>query len=69
MLLCFYMMAGLTAFMVIVSILTRSKNPIRVEAMDERPAVSMPTGREARWMRLLWLIVAMVMAYIYYAFR
>ncbi len=69
MLLCFYMMAGLTAFMVIVSVITRSNNPIRVEAMDERPAVSMPTGREARWMRLLWLIVAMVMAYIYYAFR
>jgi SSS family solute:Na+ symporter len=69
MLLCFYMMSGLTVFMVIVSILTRGKTTTRFGATDDRPAVAMPTGREALWMRILWLTVALVMAYIYYAFR
>lgn len=69
MLLCFYMMSGLTVFMVIVSMLTRGKTTTRFGATDDRPAVAMPTGREALWMRILWLMVALVMAYIYFTFR
>jgi len=69
MLLCFYMMAGLTAFMVIVSLLTPDGKGFPAVEADDRPAVSMPTGREARWMRLLWLAVALIMAMIYYIFR
>jgi SSS family solute:Na+ symporter len=69
MLLCFYMMAGLTAFMVIVSFMTRGRTADTSTIVDDRPAVAMPTGREALGMRLLWLMVGIVMAVIYFVFR
>ena len=69
MLLCFYMMAGLTAFMVIVSFMTRGRRTDISIVVDDRPAVAMPTGREALGMRLLWLMVGIVMAVIYFVFR
>ena len=69
MLLCFYMMAGLTAFMVIVSFMTRARMTDMSMLMADRPAVAMPTGREALGMLLLWLMVGIVMAVIYFVFR
>ena len=69
MLLCFYMMAGLSAFMVVVSMLTKGHSKVDAQVVDHRPAVAMPTGREALGMRLLWLMVAIVMVVIYVIFR
>ena len=68
MLLCFYMMLGLTAFMVVVSLLTR---PVPAALAGEGEAVEglMPDASRRRMMRILWVAVAIVMAAVYIIFR
>jgi SSS family solute:Na+ symporter len=69
MLLCFYMMLALTAFMVTVSLLTRDDRPTAEETATGLAEVPMPSGRDASMMRVLWLLVAVVMIALYIVFR
>jgi hypothetical protein len=68
MLLCFYMMLGLTAFMVIVSLLTRPV-PVALSGDGETVDGLMPDASRRRLMRILWAVVAVVMAAVYIIFR
>lgn len=69
MLLCFYMMSGLTAFMVIVSLLTAKPTdasgfvPLSVED-DE-----LKVGPTSRLVKVLWAVVACIMIALYIIFR
>ena len=70
MLLCFYMMSGLVVFMVVVSLITRKDaiSPVGVNNAHD-VSVPVPSGVEAKSMRFLWVLVALVMSLLYYIFN
>lgn len=70
MLLCFYMMLGLTIFVVVVSLLTRPvPSAASLEPVDPAVDSLMPKAPQRRLMRILWIAIAAVMSAIYIIFR
>ena len=70
MLLCFYMMVGLVAFMFIVSLFTRNRPAFKTEIFNVEKSSSYESDPiHYKLIRVLWIILAVIMFTLYYIFN
>jgi SSS family solute:Na+ symporter len=70
MLLCFYMMVGLVAFMFIVSLFTRNRPAFKTEIFNVEKSSSYESDpMHYKLIRVLWIILAVIMFTLYYIFN